>query len=315
MTGNLLAYHLKSPRVPLVVCVPQFENHWIRVRDWWKKLKNHESNLFRPKMRGNVKKNNPVNIRFVAKTLDIKSFSVNIISDVMLKYQKWQHWYQWSQTSGAVSRSPLPNCTFVASSRVTCGGNALFFRWLPSLCSVLPTLRFSREFGLAFFVELQLFLNTCGLFAFGLVFIEICLFFCRFLFCRLLFFKCYGTFAVQFTAKGTLGVFLWKFSHFGLVFSDLPPWFFICFSCWFFVLLNFPANTFCASFSVKLPILFFKLTCLFLQNNLASLVVLHHEHMKLFKPLTPHVIAWSVRRGFNQSIRRTRAENEIAVFS
>ena len=31
MTGKLLAYHLKSPRVPLVVRVPQFENHWLRV--------------------------------------------------------------------------------------------------------------------------------------------------------------------------------------------------------------------------------------------------------------------------------------------
>jgi len=28
MTGKLLAYHLKSPRAPLVVRVPQFENHW-----------------------------------------------------------------------------------------------------------------------------------------------------------------------------------------------------------------------------------------------------------------------------------------------
>jgi len=27
MTGKLLAYHLKSPRVPLLVRVPQFENH------------------------------------------------------------------------------------------------------------------------------------------------------------------------------------------------------------------------------------------------------------------------------------------------
>jgi len=27
MTGKLLAYYLKSPRVPLVVRVPQFENH------------------------------------------------------------------------------------------------------------------------------------------------------------------------------------------------------------------------------------------------------------------------------------------------
>jgi len=30
MTAKLLAYHLKSPRVPLVVRVPQFENHCTR---------------------------------------------------------------------------------------------------------------------------------------------------------------------------------------------------------------------------------------------------------------------------------------------
>jgi len=30
--------------------------------------------------------------------------------------------------------------------------------------------------------------------------------------------------------------------------------------------------------------------------------------MKLFKPFTPHVIAWSVRKGFNQSIRRTKQQ-------
>ena len=49
---------------------------------------------FRHKMRGNVGKNNPVNIRFVAKTSDIRNLSENITSDVMLKYQKWQNWYQ-----------------------------------------------------------------------------------------------------------------------------------------------------------------------------------------------------------------------------
>jgi len=58
---------------------------------------------FLPKMRGNVKKNNPANIRFVAKTSDIRNLAENITSDVMLKYQKWQHRYHWSQTSGAVS--------------------------------------------------------------------------------------------------------------------------------------------------------------------------------------------------------------------
>ena len=48
---------------------------------------------FLPKIRGNVKKNNPANIRFVAKTSDIRNLSENITSDVMLKYQKWQHRY------------------------------------------------------------------------------------------------------------------------------------------------------------------------------------------------------------------------------
>jgi len=50
-------------------------------------------------MKGNVenKNNNPVNIRFVAKTSGIRNLSENMTSDVMLKYQKWQHWYQgWS---------------------------------------------------------------------------------------------------------------------------------------------------------------------------------------------------------------------------
>jgi len=39
---------------------------------------------------------------------------------------------------------------------------------------------------------------------------------------------------------------------------------------------------------------------------MVPIVVLHHKHMKLFKPFTPHVIAWPVRKGFNQSIRRTK---------
>jgi len=41
---------------------------------------------------------------------------------------------------------------------------------------------------------------------------------------------------------------------------------------------------------------------------MVTIVVLHHKHMKLFKPFTPHVIAWSVRKGFNQSIRRTKEQ-------
>jgi len=30
--------------------------------------------------------------------------------------------------------------------------------------------------------------------------------------------------------------------------------------------------------------------------------------VKVFKPFTPHVIGWSVRKGFNQSIRRTKEQ-------
>jgi len=42
--------------------------------------------------------------------------------------------------------------------------------------------------------------------------------------------------------------------------------------------------------------------------RMVTIVVLHHKHMKLFKPFTPHAIAWSVRKGFNRSIRRTKEE-------
>jgi len=39
-----------------------------------------------------------------------------------------------------------------------------------------------------------------------------------------------------------------------------------------------------------------------------AIAVLHHKQMKPFKPFTPHVIAWSVRKGFNQSIRKTKEQ-------
>jgi len=41
---------------------------------------------------------------------------------------------------------------------------------------------------------------------------------------------------------------------------------------------------------------------------MVTIAVLHHKHIKLFTPFTPHVIAWSVRKGFNQSIRRTNEQ-------
>ena len=50
----------------------------MRMKDWKTKLKNYyESNFFSSKMTGNVKNksNSPVNIRFVAETLDIRNFS------------------------------------------------------------------------------------------------------------------------------------------------------------------------------------------------------------------------------------------------
>jgi len=58
--------------------------------------------------------------------------------------------------------------------------------------TVLPTLRFSREFGLVF-CGVAGFLKACGLLLFRLVSIDICLFlglfFCRFMFCGLFFFQ------------------------------------------------------------------------------------------------------------------------------
>jgi len=48
---------------------------------------------FRHKMGRNVEtnNNNPVNIRFVDETSEIRNLSEDITSDVMLIYQKWQH--------------------------------------------------------------------------------------------------------------------------------------------------------------------------------------------------------------------------------
>jgi len=31
---------------------------------------------------------------------------------------------------------------------------------------------------------------------------------------------------------------------------------------------------------------------------MVTVIVLHHKYMEEFKPFTPHVIAWSVRKGF-----------------
>ena len=41
---------------------------------------------------------------------------------------------------------------------------------------------------------------------------------------------------------------------------------------------------------------------------MVPIAVLHHKHTKLFKPFNPNVIAWSISKGFNQSIRRTKEQ-------
>jgi len=50
---------------------------------------------------------------------------------------------------------------------------------------------------------------------------------------------------------------------------------------------------------------------------MATIVALHHKHkhMKLVKPFTPHVIVWSVRKGFNEQFTEQKSRKGIAVFS
>jgi len=77
-----------------------------------------------------------------------------------------------------------------------------------------------------FFVDLRVFLKTCGL----IVLIKICLFFgLVFLQVSALRIALLSNFIAillfEFTAKRNLGVLLCIFAHFGLVFSDLPPCF------------------------------------------------------------------------------------------
>ena len=143
---------------------------------------------------------------------------------------------------------------------------------------MLPTLRFSREFGLVFFVDLRLFWRLAACLFLGMFWLKFAcflgLFFCSFLFCGFLFFfKFHGTFALQFTSKQNLGVFLCKFAHFGLVFSDFPRCLCIKLTRCFIFFWIFLTSANWACFSVKLPIwgLFSKFSCLFLQHILASL--------------------------------------------
>jgi len=88
---------------------------------------------------------------------------------------------------------------------------------------VLPTLRSSREFGLVF-------LWNCGLLVFGLVLIEICLFFADFSFADCFFSNFMALLLVQFTANGILGVFFENLLVLGLFFR-------ICLSAFLFKFL------------------------------------------------------------------------------
>jgi len=72
-------------------------------------------------------------------------------------------------------------------------------------------------------------------------------------------------------------------------------------------------SNFCCSLEVAAAELhlYFVVTCnLWWKRTfpVVTIVVLHHKHMELFKPFTPHVFAWSVRKGLNQSICRTKEQ-------
>jgi len=48
---------------------------------------------------------------------------------------------------------------------------------------------------------------------------------------------------------------------------------------------------------------------------MVTILALHHKYMKLFKPFTPRDIAWSVRKGFNQSIvERKSSKQDCSVW-
>jgi len=94
---------------------------------------------------------------------------------------------------------------------------------------------FPANLGL-FFCGVAFFFKTCGLLLFGLVLIEICCFLGLF-FADCFFPNFLATLLFQFTAKGILGMFLWKFAHFGLVFRICHPVFLFDFLADFWIFL------------------------------------------------------------------------------
>jgi len=60
MTGKLLAYRLKSPRVPLVVRVPQFENHCARrIRSYYLDAETSSVSMALGYLRSNAQNRHP----------------------------------------------------------------------------------------------------------------------------------------------------------------------------------------------------------------------------------------------------------------
>ena len=131
--------------------------------------------------------------------------------------------------------------------------------------SVLPTLRFSHEFGLVFLWSC-VFLMTCN-WCFCDCFIWHLLVLCRFLFSY-----CFFQILWNFCCFNILKNAIWMCHCVNLLildFSDLPACFCLWFTWLFFVLLNFPTKRIWAFIGLPIMGLFFRFTCLFLQNNLA----------------------------------------------
>jgi len=125
--------------------------------------------------------------------------------------------------------------------------------------NVLPTLRFSREFGLVFF-WICWFFEDLQVACFWLVLIKICLFFelvfCRFLFCGLLFFRILWHFCFLDLLQNQIWACFWVNLHILCLF------FRICFPAFIF---NFLAGFMFFEFSYRLQVglVFFPLNCLF----------------------------------------------------
>jgi len=114
---------------------------------------------------------------------------------------------------------------------------------LPRCARALPTLQFSREFGLGLFLRglASFFSEICGLdvFAERCLFLGLCFAECHSANC--FFFEFYGAFVILIYCKTQFGVSLCKFANFGLVCGICLPAFVFDFCAVFLGLFNFPA--------------------------------------------------------------------------